>query len=1082
MHEHAAPRGSDAVDVDWLATGLCFIFPALGGLLFGYDIGASSGVLASLTSAELSGTSWGPGLSAFESGLVVSTSLFGALLGSLAALAGGNRVGRRTELLAAAGLFGVGAGGLGLAGGLAPLLACRLLYGLGIGAAMHAAPAYIAETSPPSVRGLLISLKEAIIVGGILAGYGAGYVFADAVGGWRSIYGCAAPLALLLGVGMASLPESPRWLLLSGAPRDDALRALVRAEGRRAADLSRAGAEVDAMAASLAEGAAGGGAAGGGLGLGLFAERRYSRPLLVGMSLMLFQQITGQPSVLYYATQIFAAAGFAAGQEAAGASVLLGGFKLLMTLVAVASVDRVGRRPLLLGGVGGMALALAALTAAQGGVDAAAGAAAGVGGAAWVSVAAMLLYVGCYQVSFGPISWLIVGEVFPLAVRSQAIAIATFVNFSANFLVSLALPSLQAGAGMTATYGLFCAIALLAWASIYANISCSERRGRCGLAVGARVGPALCGRAPGRGAMLGAALAGLSPWNVLAGALGGLLVLGRHAAALPRSPAAAAVRVLTRGRNRCRGAPRRGAQILVDSFHPVARWRLRHIPGPPPLPVCGNTLEVFQHGLFLFKAWEKWAETYGDVFKWFWGPQPVICVRDAELARLIMVRHFKSFPDRSMFYPPQDATVNRVFREGITFSKGAYWMGLRGALQPLFHSTGLRSYQPLVEAAVSELAGELSKSAAAGASVDMHAALANVALKSIGEAAFGVKLDTQEVVDGEIRENAIVAAATYALENTAVTLTFMLTPPLLKPLVWPLVQAFPPARLRQLNVCRMQLFTAALTLAQNALTRLGLPWRDEIGMAKRFDRPEVAALREKYRDVVPAEGSVVDLLVRAKNKETGQPLQMHHIVAQANSILVAGHDTTSFMLTSTLYHVASHPGVKARLQEEIERFGRTRPVTHADMDQFPYLDAVLQESLRLSPPGWMTTREAVEDITLNGLFIPRGSVVYIDIWGIQRSARYWPDPTAFRPERFLDKSPEALERNQLAWLAFGAGPRLCIGYKFALSEAKTVLVSLWQRFDFELDAARTPDPPPLRPGITLGFRHGLWCRVTPRAA
>lgn len=134
-------------------------------------------------------------------------------------------------------------------------------------------------------------------------------------------------------------------------------------------------------------------------------------------------QITGQPSVLYYASQIFERAGFASGQEAAGVSVLLGTFKLVMTLIAVATVDKLGRRPLLLGGVGGMVVALLLLTAAQGGVElAAAGAAAGGGGlsAAWVSAVALLLYVGCYQISFGPISWLIVGEVFPLAVSVVA--------------------------------------------------------------------------------------------------------------------------------------------------------------------------------------------------------------------------------------------------------------------------------------------------------------------------------------------------------------------------------------------------------------------------------------------------------------------------------------------------------------------------------------------------------------------------------------------------------------------------------------------------------------------------------------
>jgi hypothetical protein len=97
-----------------------------------------------------------------------------------------------------------------------------------------------------------------------------------------------------------------------------------------------------------------------------------------------------------------------------------------------------------------------------------------------------------------------------------------------------------------------------------------------------------------------------------------------------------------------------------------------------------------------------------------------------------------------------------------------------------------------------------------------------------------VKLQTQEVVDGQIRENALVKAATYALENTAVTLTYMLLPPLLKPVLYPLIRRFPPQRLRNLNVARMQLFTAALTLAKNTMGRLGLPWKDEVNMVANF--------------------------------------------------------------------------------------------------------------------------------------------------------------------------------------------------------------------------------------------------------
>eukprot|EP00877_Chromochloris_zofingiensis_P011610 jgi/Chrzof1/6702/Cz19g06060.t1 len=453
--------------VDWVATGLCFLFPAVGGLLFGYDIGATSGVLISLTSEKLSGTDW-YSLTSFQSGLVVSMSLFGALAGSLAAFAAGNRIGRRTELLVAAGLYGIGAAGLGAAGDLNSLLLGRVLYGVGMGLAMHAAPAYIAETSPPSVRGLLISLKEAAIVGGILLGYLSSYWFIDNVGGWRNMYGLAIPLALTLGIGMATLPESPRWLLLNGADRDDAVKALVRAEGRRAADVTLVEQEVEAMAAGIAEAKAdrvdrNGRSVGGG-GLELFQESRYYRPLLVGMSLMLFQQITGQPSVLYYASQIFQAAGFKGGQEAAGVSVVLGSFKLLMTLVAVATVDKWGRRPLLLAGVSGMVVSLVVLAVAQSAT------AADGGVAATTSVIALLLYVGAYQMSFGPISWLLVGELFPLAVRGQAIAVATFINFGSNFGVSLVLPSLQSAAGPSATYLLFAAIGCVAVANIYFNV------------------------------------------------------------------------------------------------------------------------------------------------------------------------------------------------------------------------------------------------------------------------------------------------------------------------------------------------------------------------------------------------------------------------------------------------------------------------------------------------------------------------------------------------------------------------------------------------------------------------------------
>ncbi|KAL4459129.1 hypothetical protein ABPG75_013994 [Micractinium tetrahymenae] len=454
------PPGHDDEQVDWFMTALLFLFPAIGGLLFGFDIGATSGALLSMTSPATAGTDW-YGLGAAQQGLVVSLSLAGALLGSGAALLYGDKLGRRKELLLASGLYGIGSLVVALAPGLPVVLAGRLLYGVGIGFAMHAAPAYIAETSPPRVRGLLISLKEAFIVGGILAGYAASFVFVEQVGGWRWMYGLAAAPAALLAVGMAGLPESPRWLLLSGAGPAAAATALRKAKGR-AANESAVQAEVDdileAMAASPVSTANGGGAF-------ELLRPRYRRPLAIGMSLMLFQQITGQPSVLYYAAKIFQAAGFAGAGEATGVSLVLGFFKLVMTGIAVATVDSWGRRPLLLYGVSGIVLSLLLLGTAQ------------FGSLpvppellAWTNLGALLLYVGCYQLSFGPISWLLCGEVFPLKVRGQAIALATLTNFGSNFLVSLLLPSIQETFGQGATYFTFAAIGVAAVVTIQAIV------------------------------------------------------------------------------------------------------------------------------------------------------------------------------------------------------------------------------------------------------------------------------------------------------------------------------------------------------------------------------------------------------------------------------------------------------------------------------------------------------------------------------------------------------------------------------------------------------------------------------------
>lgn len=209
-----------------LSAFFVFFFPALGGLLFGFDIGATSAVITQLQSSSYSGTTWYETVadSSFLQGVITSVGMLGAMLGSMTCFAVADDLGRRRSLLLASSLFFTGAMIEFLSGkaswsadtGIAVLIIGRLVYGYACGFAMHGAPAYIGEMAPSAIRGLLVSLKEAFIVLGMVVGYAIGYAYSERDGGWRITYLWACPFAFLMFCGMVYLPYSARWLALKG--------------------------------------------------------------------------------------------------------------------------------------------------------------------------------------------------------------------------------------------------------------------------------------------------------------------------------------------------------------------------------------------------------------------------------------------------------------------------------------------------------------------------------------------------------------------------------------------------------------------------------------------------------------------------------------------------------------------------------------------------------------------------------------------------------------------------------------------------------------------------------------------------
>jgi len=408
---------------------------ALGGLLFGYDTGVISGALLFIRQVMH--------LSATAQGIVVAVVLLGAAIGAAVAGTLSDRIGRRRVILYAALLFIVGACLSAVASELTLLIIGRLLVGLAIGVASMLTPLYLAEISPAQDRGAIVSLNQLCITLGILVSYLVGFGLAGAVDGWRWMLGLGAIPGVILGLGMLVLPESPRWLAGHGRAQDarsvlqklrggadvtdefTALRTDIAREGRQLANWTA-----------------------------LFT-RRLRRPLIVGIGLAMFQQITGINTVIYFAPEIFQSSGLSSAATSILATAGVGAVNVIMTIVSIRLIDRAGRRVLLLWSLGGMTATLLVLAYAF-----KAGAA---GELASISVISVAVYVGFFAIGLGPVFWLLISEIFPLALRGRAMSLATVACWVFNMIVSATFLDLVAAVG---TAGAFLSYAVLSIAGL----------------------------------------------------------------------------------------------------------------------------------------------------------------------------------------------------------------------------------------------------------------------------------------------------------------------------------------------------------------------------------------------------------------------------------------------------------------------------------------------------------------------------------------------------------------------------------------------------------------------------------------
>jgi len=418
------------------------LIAALGGFLFGFDTAVISGAIKSICEQF--------GLDEIMEGWLVSSALVGCIAGSAAAGSMSDRFGRKRVLVLSGVLFVFTALGCALARDAGFLIFSRLVGGIAVGVAGMVVPLYIAEISPPQLRGRMISCFQLAITIGILAAYFsnallrdlsaraaldptspfAGWLVLKEV--WRSMLGSLVFPAGAFFLFLLFVPESPRWLVKQNRPQE-ALAVLARIAGRATAQR-----QMDEIAATIAM---------EGPGAVRLWGASLRKPLLMAVFLAMSAQASGINAVIYYGPKIFETAHFPFA-DALGSQVILGVVNVVFTLLVMWKVDTLGRRPLLFWGNAGVFLSLILLSGFFAGPSS---------HGAWL-ILFLCTYLACFAFSLGPLPWIFMAEIFPTRIRGRAMSVANLSLWTTNAVVCQTFPWLDKNFGAASTFALYAAM------------------------------------------------------------------------------------------------------------------------------------------------------------------------------------------------------------------------------------------------------------------------------------------------------------------------------------------------------------------------------------------------------------------------------------------------------------------------------------------------------------------------------------------------------------------------------------------------------------------------------------------------
>ncbi|XP_078237396.1 cytochrome P450 3A21 isoform X3 [Pogona vitticeps] len=473
-------------------------------------------------------------------------------------------------------------------------------------------------------------------------------------------------------------------------------------------------------------------------------------------------------------------------------------------------------------------------------------------------------------------------------------------------------------------------------------------------------------------------------------------------------------------------------------------WKLG-VPGPTPLPFIG-TLWQFSKGFVKFDT--MCYEKYGKVWGIYDGRQPVLAVMDPQIIKTVLVKEcYTNFTNRRVF------GAAGILRSAVSVVQDEHWKKLRTLLSPTFTSGKLKEMFPIIKHYGEVFAQHVQKKVERDEPMVMKDIFGPYSMDVVTSTSFGVEVNSIENPNDRFVHE--MKKFTRPFQSLNPKFVLMFTFPFLQPVF---------------SALNIQLF----------------PRESVEFFVRSFEKIKAARLKEGQASRVDFLQLMIDSQVSngshqingAKNKYKG--LSDEEILAQATIFVFAGYEPTSNALSFLAYNLATHPDVQQKVQDEIDSvLPNKAPLTYDAIMQLEYLDMVMSESQRLYPLGGRIERVSKKDVEINGVTIPKDMVVMISPYVLHRDPDVWPEPEEFRPERFSKENKDKID--PYTFLPFGAGPRNCIGMRFALISMKVAITVLLQHFSFRV-CKETPIPLKMKASPFLTPEKPIVLKLVPRDA